>query len=366
MFTLSLASSTVVLWNTRGASTELLRVHVRSRSALGCQRSQSGGGCFRPQRQTNDFAQDSDRPHEHLSYLSRLYDEECTMGIGGLLPLLKSIQVQQHLSEFGGKTVAVDAYVWLHRGVFTCATELATGKPTSKCVYSAYTTTCRLILCRYVDYFMQRVRLLRHHGITPYIVFDGGPLPAKRGTEVERRARRADHKAKGDSLARQGRQKEAREYYCKSVDVTPQMAFQVIKVWLSSRVTNNLSLTCTFRHCVLKMSTTWLHRTRPTHRWRSSNGRASCKELYLRIATCSSLGVNECSTSSTLPRPLSRPSRPLTWAPCHLFAAGPQHNSAPWPSLRVETICLIYRESGSRPPIRSCASTVDLTGLYGP
>ena len=54
------------------------------------------------------------------------------MGIGGLLPLLKSIQVQQHLSDFGGKTVAVDAYVWLHRGVFTCATELATGKPTSK------------------------------------------------------------------------------------------------------------------------------------------------------------------------------------------------------------------------------------------
>lgn len=56
------------------------------------------------------------------------------MGISGLLPLLKSIQRQRHLSEFGGQTVAVDAYVWLHRGTYACATELATGKATTKCV----------------------------------------------------------------------------------------------------------------------------------------------------------------------------------------------------------------------------------------
>lgn len=54
------------------------------------------------------------------------------MGISGLLPLLKSIQQNKHLSEFSGQTLAVDAYVWLHRGVYTCATELATGKKTHK------------------------------------------------------------------------------------------------------------------------------------------------------------------------------------------------------------------------------------------
>jgi exonuclease-1 len=54
------------------------------------------------------------------------------MGIQGLLIALKSIQTTKHLSEFAGQTVAVDAYVWLHKGVFTCATELATGKPTHK------------------------------------------------------------------------------------------------------------------------------------------------------------------------------------------------------------------------------------------
>ncbi|KAJ7269647.1 PIN domain-like protein [Mycena rebaudengoi] len=103
------------------------------------------------------------------------------MGISGLLPALKSISNQKHLSEFAGQTLAVDAYVWLHRGVFTCATELATGKDTHK----------------YVDYAMHRVRLLRYHKIEPYIVFDGGPLPAKKGTEVDRQKKRAEHLARG-------------------------------------------------------------------------------------------------------------------------------------------------------------------------
>ena len=54
------------------------------------------------------------------------------MGISGLLPLLKSVQKPTHLSELAGKTIAVDAYVWLHRGAYSCATELVTGVPTTK------------------------------------------------------------------------------------------------------------------------------------------------------------------------------------------------------------------------------------------
>ena len=54
------------------------------------------------------------------------------MGISGLLPALKKIQVSKHLSEFAGQTLAVDAYVWLHKGVYACAGQLATGKKTHK------------------------------------------------------------------------------------------------------------------------------------------------------------------------------------------------------------------------------------------
>ncbi|OJA20216.1 hypothetical protein AZE42_02134, partial [Rhizopogon vesiculosus] len=142
------------------------------------------------------------------------------MGITGLLPLLKSIQVHRHLSDFAGQTLAVDAYVWLHRGAYTCATELATGKNSTK----------------YVEYAMQRVRLLRHHKIQPYIVFDGGPLPAKAGTETERKRRREENLAKANALAAHGRHKEAREYYLKCIDVTPQMAYQFIKALRAENV----------------------------------------------------------------------------------------------------------------------------------
>ncbi len=44
----------------------------------------------------------------------------------------------------------------------------------------------QLTCISFVDYAMYRVRLLRYHGITPFIVFDGGPLPAKKGTENSR------------------------------------------------------------------------------------------------------------------------------------------------------------------------------------
>ena len=43
-----------------------------------------------------------------------------------------------------------------------------------------------LMTGRFVNYAMHRVRLLRHHGIIPFIVFDGGPLPAKKVTELTR------------------------------------------------------------------------------------------------------------------------------------------------------------------------------------
>lgn len=54
------------------------------------------------------------------------------MGIQGLLPLLKSIERPVHLKDYAGKTLAVDGYVWLHKGAFSCAQELCLGQPTNK------------------------------------------------------------------------------------------------------------------------------------------------------------------------------------------------------------------------------------------
>ena len=40
--------------------------------------------------------------------------------------------------------------------------------------------------CRYVDFCMGRMELLRRNGVVPVIVFDGGRLPMKAGEEGAR------------------------------------------------------------------------------------------------------------------------------------------------------------------------------------
>ncbi|KAH7394022.1 exonuclease-like protein [Phaeosphaeria sp. MPI-PUGE-AT-0046c] len=130
------------------------------------------------------------------------------MGISGLLPLLKSIHKPCSLKKFSGKTIGVDAYGWLHRGTAACAIDLALDKPTTK----------------YVEFCMNRVRMLIHFGITPYIIFDGDNLPSKAGTEKDRRERRKEGKRLGLELLKVGKTAQAHLELQKSVDVTPEMA----------------------------------------------------------------------------------------------------------------------------------------------
>jgi exonuclease-1 len=108
--------------------------------------------------------------------------------------------------------LAVDAYGWLHRGTVACAIDLAQGKPTTK----------------WLDFVMNRLRMLQHFHITPFLVFDGDYLPSKSGTEKDRAARRRDSKIKGLELLRLGKASQAQAELQKSIDVTPEMARQVI------------------------------------------------------------------------------------------------------------------------------------------
>lgn len=142
------------------------------------------------------------------------------MGITGLLPFLKSIHRPCHVKSFKDQTLGVDGYVWLHRGVYSCAQELCLGQPTTK----------------YVNYAIKQVRLLRHWGIEPFIVFDGGPLPSKRGTEQGRKKSREEGRELANRLLAEGKTDEAREAFQKAVDVTPEMAYQLIKALTLEKV----------------------------------------------------------------------------------------------------------------------------------
>ncbi len=61
-----------------------------------------------------------------------------TMGITGLLPLLKDIQRRTSVSIFRGNTVGIDAYCWLHKGVYGCAKDVVEGKKTNVSVLSRF------------------------------------------------------------------------------------------------------------------------------------------------------------------------------------------------------------------------------------
>ncbi|TYZ64104.1 hypothetical protein PybrP1_009131 [[Pythium] brassicae (nom. inval.)] len=135
------------------------------------------------------------------------------MGISGLLPALKSITDTKPLDSYRGQTLAIDAYVWLHRAIYSCSQEICLGQETDK----------------YVSYFMERVDMLLHNGITPYVVFDGGPLPMKKGTETERRAARQKNRELGIQLFKQGNHAEARKHFTRAADVSPFMAHRVIQ-----------------------------------------------------------------------------------------------------------------------------------------
>ena len=130
------------------------------------------------------------------------------MGISGLLPNLRSVTERIPISSLRGKTVAVDAYCLLHKGAYSCSRELVEGIPTDKCT----------------NYCLRRIDALIEAGVTPYVVFDGGPLPNKKEEEEARQASRADSLQKARHLWHQGSKVASMEFYQRAVDITPEIA----------------------------------------------------------------------------------------------------------------------------------------------
>ncbi|XP_053658213.1 exonuclease 1 [Anopheles marshallii] len=135
------------------------------------------------------------------------------MGITGLLPFLEKASSACHLRDLRGKCVAIDTYCWLHRGAFACAERLARGESTDT----------------HILYCLKYVQLLLSHNIKPILVFDGQHLPAKAATEAKRRESRANARKRGAELLRQGRIEEARSFLRRCVDITHEMALQLIR-----------------------------------------------------------------------------------------------------------------------------------------
>ena len=134
------------------------------------------------------------------------------MGIQGLLPFVDAVGVDTHLSDFAGRTAAIDGYCWLHRGARSCPIEMARG------------THCT----GFVEYCMRQVALLRRYGVEPYVVLDGAALPAKALTEEGRRQKRQSALAGAAEKLRTGTHEQAKAAYLQAVNITPEHAYQFI------------------------------------------------------------------------------------------------------------------------------------------
>ncbi|KAF2314633.1 hypothetical protein GH714_028105 [Hevea brasiliensis] len=113
------------------------------------------------------------------------------MGIQGLLPLLKSIMVPIHIRDLDGCFVAVDTHI---------------------------------------EYCMHRVNLLRHYGVKPILVFDGGLLPMKIEQENKRARARRENLARAIEHESNGNSAAAYECYQKAVDISPSIAHELIQI----------------------------------------------------------------------------------------------------------------------------------------
>lgn len=71
--------------------------------------------------------------------------------------------------------------------------------------------------------------MLQHFGVTPYLVFDGAYLPSKAGTEASRAKNREESRRRGMELLKAGKAREAEKEFQKAVDVTPEMARNLIE-----------------------------------------------------------------------------------------------------------------------------------------
>ncbi|PTB77512.1 nuclease-like protein [Trichoderma longibrachiatum ATCC 18648] len=135
------------------------------------------------------------------------------MGVAGLLPILKSIQRPTELKKYNGETLAVDGYGWLHRAAYSCAVELGQGKPTRK----------------YINGVLHRVKMLKHFGVTPYMVFDGDFLPSKAATEESRAKKREEKLKLANEYLKAGKPSQAAQEFQKCIDITPEMASALIQ-----------------------------------------------------------------------------------------------------------------------------------------
>nr|GEV69359.1 exonuclease 1 [Tanacetum cinerariifolium] len=145
------------------------------------------------------------------------------MGIKDLLKFMKPYVEPIHIKKYAGKRVGIDAYSWLHKGAYSCSMELSLNMEGDK-------------KFQYLNYCMHRINLLRHHNISPVLVFDGCNIPCKAVTEQDRHSKRKGNHDLAMAKLEEGNINAATEMFQRAVSITPSMAHQLIQILKSENI----------------------------------------------------------------------------------------------------------------------------------
>ncbi|KAE9453923.1 hypothetical protein C3L33_14171, partial [Rhododendron williamsianum] len=145
------------------------------------------------------------------------------MGIKDLLRFMKPYIEPIHIKKYAGKRVGIDAYSWLHKGAYSCSMEICLNTEGDK-------------KFQYLNYFMHRINLLRHHNIVPVVVFDGGDISCKDATGQERSRKRKANLDLAMEKLKEGNRNAASELFQRAVSITPSMAYQLIQILRSEDI----------------------------------------------------------------------------------------------------------------------------------
>lgn len=143
------------------------------------------------------------------------------MGIKGLLNELKSSTRHCNISNFRGKRIAVDGYVWLHKCAHLCAKEIF-HDPGSKEI---------------LPFLLTKLQLLLNNEIQPFFVFDGRPLPSKLETNRIRHEAREKASKYIYEMEKNGKTNELTSYdYIAAISIQ----FETVKTFIVFLKTQNI------------------------------------------------------------------------------------------------------------------------------
>jgi exonuclease-1 len=137
------------------------------------------------------------------------------MGISELLKVLKPILLDKtHISEFKGKTAAIDIMTWIYKGVYASAVEIGKGFDSDI----------------YLNFPLKMLAMLKAHDINCIVVFDGKAPKAKEVVIENRKEYKERCLEKAKELYNQGLEEESHTHFRRALKIKTKMLNSLIEI----------------------------------------------------------------------------------------------------------------------------------------